>query len=203
MPQIDYYFSVLSPFCYLASDRLEQICSDHGYAITYKPVDTLTLYDRIGSPRPNARWEGRQAYRLQELARLSKQLDMPLTLNPAHWPTNAAPASYAVIAAQTVAQREGKGDVGLLVRLLLGALWAEERDVAEDAVIADCLEGAGFSRALTMTGMLEGAEAYPRNLEDAVAAGVFGVPFYITPDDQRFWGQDRLRELDMTLQGAL
>ncbi len=25
--------------------------------------------------------------------------------------------------------------------------------------------------------------------------GVFGAPFYITEDDQRFWGQDRLDDL--------
>jgi 2-hydroxychromene-2-carboxylate isomerase len=42
-----------------------------------------------------------------------------------------------------------------------------------------------------------------RNLEEAVARGVFGVPFFITPGDERFWGQDRLDDLDAHLGGRL
>jgi 2-hydroxychromene-2-carboxylate isomerase len=39
-------------------------------------------------------------------------------------------------------------------------------------------------------------------LEDAVEAGVFGAPFYIV-EGERFWGQDRLDDLDLYLQGKL
>ena len=42
----------------------------------------------------------------------------------------------------------------------------------------------------------------PRNLEEAVARGVFGVPFYVV-GDERFWGQDRLDDLDLHLAGKL
>ena len=42
-----------------------------------------------------------------------------------------------------------------------------------------------------------------KNTEDAVTAGVFGAPFYITDKDQRFWGQDRLDDLDLVLSGSL
>ena len=34
-------------------------------------------------------------------------------------------------------------------------------------------------------------------------AGAFGAPFYVTDDDQRFWGQDRLDDLDAYLSGDL
>ena len=45
-----------------------------------------------------------------------------------------------------------------------------------------------------------GAETYGRNLEQAVAAGAFGAPFYVVREtDQRFWGQDRLDFLDRHL----
>ena len=62
-------------------------------------------------------------------------------------------------------------------------------------MIGDCLQAAGFSRSLTMSGMLTGADTYARNLEHAVMAGVFGVPFFIV-GEARFWGQDRLDFLD-------
>jgi 2-hydroxychromene-2-carboxylate isomerase len=51
--------------------------------------------------------------------------------------------------------------------------------------------------------MIGSAEQYAKNNEDAVTAGVFGAPFYITNKDQRFWGQDRLDDLDLVLSGAL
>jgi 2-hydroxychromene-2-carboxylate isomerase len=43
-----------------------------------------------------------------------------------------------------------------------------------------------------------GAETYADNLERAVASGVFGSPFYLI-GDERFWGQDRLDDLDAHL----
>mgnify|MGYP001951910640 CR=1 FL=1 len=39
------------------------------------------------------------------------------------------------------------------------------------------------------------------NLEDAVNAGVFGAPFFVTDDGARFWGQDRIDALDRHLAG--
>jgi 2-hydroxychromene-2-carboxylate isomerase len=50
-------------------------------------------------------------------------------------------------------------------------------------------------------GMLAGAEEYTRNLEDAVSAGVFGAPFYIVDGIEKFWGQDRIADLDDHLGG--
>ena len=41
------------------------------------------------------------------------------------------------------------------------------------------------------------------NLEEAANRGVFGAPFYITDGDERFWGQDRLDDLDLHLSGKL
>jgi len=51
--------------------------------------------------------------------------------------------------------------------------------------------------------LLAGAETYGRNLEEAIANGVFGSPFYILDDGQRFFGQDRIDDLDAYLAGDL
>lgn len=198
MPTIDYYVSTISPFAYLAGDRLERIAESHGADIRYKPFDILALFQRTGGTPPAERHPSRQAYRLQELRRQAAKRGMPINLQPAHFPTNPAPSSYAVI----TAQKDGAGDVGALVRNLLAACWAEERDIAEDAVIRDCLERAGFDPDLADKGLLSGAETYAANLEDAVAAGVFGAPFYVV-GEERFWGQDRLEDLDLHLAGKL
>lgn len=195
MRHIDYYFTVLSPWAYLAGTRLEDIAGKHGVNVTYKPMDIMAIFERTGGVKPAERHASRMEYRMQELLRWSKELEIDLNPNPAFWPTNPAPASYAIIAAQ----KAGGGDLGALVHGLMRACWAEEKDIAQDDVIGDQLEAHGFSRGLTMSGLLEGADTYAANTDAAVKAGVFGSPFYITEDDARFWGQDRLHLLDAHL----
>jgi 2-hydroxychromene-2-carboxylate isomerase len=198
MAHIDYYFATISPFTYLAGDGLEQVAARHGASVTYKPLDIMGLFARTGGTPPKDRHPNRAEYRLQELRRAKAKTGLPMNLKPAHWPTNSAPSAYAVIAAQEA----GGGDLGGLVQAILRACWAEDRNIAEDDVVRDCLKGAGFDPALADSGLLKGAETFERNLEEAVAAGVFGAPFYIV-GDERFWGHDRLADLDAHLAGKL
>lgn len=196
MPHIDYYFATVSPYTYLAGTRFEDIAARHGASVTYKPLDIIALFNRTGGIPPKDRHPSRQDYRMQELKRWARQLDMPMNFKPAFWPTNMAPSSYAIIAAQGA----GGGDLGKLVHSLTAACWAGEKDIAQDDVIKECLSGAGFDPSLADSGLLAGAETYAANLEDAVKAGAFGAPFYIVTDaDERFWGQDRLGDLDAYL----
>lgn len=199
MAHIDYFFAPISPFTYLAGNRLEQVAARHGATITYKPMDIMALFARTGGVAPKDRHISRAEYRMQELVRQGKKTGLPINPAPAHFPTNPAPASYAIIAAQAA----GGGDVGGLVQALLSACWAEERDIAQDDVVRDCLSKSGFDPSLADSGLLAGAETYAANLEEAVKRGVFGSPFYITDTDQRFWGQDRADDLDLYLSGKL
>jgi 2-hydroxychromene-2-carboxylate isomerase len=198
MTQIDYYFATLSPYCYLAGTRLEEVAAKHGATINYKPFDIIQGFGRTGGTPPKDRHPSRIKYRAQELPRQARKLGMPLNLQPAHWPTNGAPSAYAFIAAQNA----GGGDLGALAYGITRAVWAEEKDIAQDDVIRECLTAAGFDPALADSGLLEGAETYARNLEEAVEAGVFGAPFYVI-GGERFWGQDRIEDIDLHLQGKL
>lgn len=196
MTRIDYFFSVISPFTYLAGDGLEQIAARHGATISYRPFDIIKVFERTGGTPPAQRHPNRQAYRLQELARISRLNGMTINLQPAHFPTNPAPSSYAIIAAQEA----GGGDVGALVRAVLRACWAEEKDIASDEVVQACLQEAGFDPGLASSGLVLGAERYHANTEEAVSRGVFGAPSYLV-GDQVFWGQDRLPYLEAHLEG--
>lgn len=198
MRQIDYYLSVISPWTYLVGNRAVDIAARHGATLVYKPVDPGALFARTGGLPLGQRHESRQAYRMQELRRQSAKAGLPMTLRPAYFPANPAPAAYAIIAAQAA----GGGDLHGLVQSLCAACWAEDRNVADDEVITDYLTRAGFKASLAMSGMLMGAEAYARNLEQGVLAGVFGVPFFIV-GEEKFWGQDRLDDLDAHLAGQL
>ena len=204
MPKLDYFFSTISPFTYLAGTRLTEIAEKHNLEVVYKPLDIMRLFARTGGLPPNERHPNRQAYRLQDLARSARKVGLPLNVSPMFWPTNPAPASSALIAAQN-AKNNGNatGSLDVLMHGLGRRCWAEEKNIAESDVIAEALVESGFDAALADSGMLAGAETYAANLEDAVSRGVFGAPFYITEDDQRFWGQDKLADLDLYLEGKL
>lgn len=199
MPHIDYFFTTLSPYSYLAGNRMEEIAARHGISVTYRPFDIMAAFPRTGGLPQGQRHPSRNEYRAMVLPRTAKKLGVPFNLKPAFWPVNAAPSSYAIIAAQAA----GGGDVGALVQSILRATWAEDKDISDDVVLKSCLSEAGFDPGLTDSGLLTGAEAYARNLEDAVGAGVFGSPFYVVDTGQKFWGQDSLEDLDLHLAGKL
>jgi 2-hydroxychromene-2-carboxylate isomerase len=197
MAHIDYFFATISPFTYLAGTRLEEVAARHGATITYKPLDIMGLFARTGGIPPKDRHPSRQAYRMAEIRRTAAKREMPITLKPAHWPTNPAPSSYALIAAQ----KAGGGDLGALAHSLVRAVWHEDKDVAQDDVIRAALSDAGFDPRLADRALLASAEEYAANLEEAVVRGVFGAPFYLVGEEP-FWGQDRIADVD-TYLGAL
>jgi 2-hydroxychromene-2-carboxylate isomerase len=196
--QIDYFFATISPFVYLAGTRMEAIAARHGATIVYKPLDGPALFPRTGGQVLAERHPSRKAYRLQELRRQSKKLGMTLNLQPAFFPVNPAPSSYAVISAA----KAGGGDLGGLVHGFTRAVWAENRNIADGEVVQDILRAHGYDPALADRGMLASAETYVANLEEAVSRGVFGLPSYLVGDEV-FWGQDRLDDLDLYLSGKL
>jgi len=196
--QIDYYLSPVSPWVHMSGNRPAELAARHGMTLRYKPVDGAAIFARTGGLMLNERHESRRDYRMQELRRQSAKLGIPLVLKPAHFPTNPAPASYAIIAAQESGQG---GDIHALVQGLTRACWEEERNIAEDDVIRDCLARAGFDAGLAMSGLLTGAEIYSRTLEEAVRVGVFGFPFFVV-GEEKFWGQDRIDDLAHYLESA-
>ncbi len=191
MTTIDYYFSVQSPFTYLAGERLERIAAARGARIDYKPVDTGPVFAASGGVPVAKRPPARLAYRAQDLMRLARAAELPFNLHPAHWPTNAAPASAAVAATQIAG-----GDAGTLARAVMRAVWAEERDIADPATLSEIVSSTGGD--MNALDHSAGAAAYAANSEEAIARGVFGVPFYIV-GEALFWGQDRLDALDRHL----
>lgn len=194
MTVIDYYLFPLSPFSYLAGGRLEEIAERRGARIVYKPVQLFRIFEATGTPPVKDRHPSRQAYRLDDIARVARMEGLPVNLRPAHWPTNPAPAAAAIISAQSA----GGGDLGGLVHGYLRAVWAEDRDIAEDAVVRDVLAAHGFDADLADRDLLGAMETLERNTDEALRRGVFGAPSYVS-GDAVFWGQDRLPHLDAHL----
>lgn len=193
---IDCFFSPLSSYSYLASEAFPALALRHGAEVVYKPVDVAGLFARTGGKLLAERHPSRVEYRLQDLRRRAARLGLKMNLQPMFRGANPAPANYAIIAAQ----KAGGGDLHGLVTSFARAVWAEERDISDLDVIAGLLSAHGFDPGVADRYMLAAAETYAANLEEAVNRGVFGMPFYLV-GEERFWGQDRLEDLEAYLSG--
>lgn len=195
MTQIECYFSVMSPYCYLAIPRLAKIATaKNKVGVHYVPLHFGTLAARMGSAAMTEASAPRKVWYGQDLARQAAKAEMILNAAPVHWPANSAPASYAIIAAQNA----GGGDLHGLVQGFCRAVWAENRNISDEEVVREIMSAHGFDPAIADRDMFTAAETYADNLERAVAAGVFGVPFMMA-GNARFWGQDRLDDLEQYL----
>ncbi|MGE4218758.1 MAG: 2-hydroxychromene-2-carboxylate isomerase [Alphaproteobacteria bacterium] len=190
---VEYYFSVISPFSYLAGLRLEAAASRHGATIVYKPVDIMTVFRETGGTPVPQRHPVRQAYRLVELRRVAAHHGLPINVKPAHFPTDQRPASRAILAA-----RDFDGDVGRLAHAFLRAVWAEDRDIATEDTVASVLTASGYDAARVMAASAAQDDTFDAFTREAVERGVFGMPSYVY-GGEIYWGQDSLDYLDAAL----
>jgi 2-hydroxychromene-2-carboxylate isomerase len=189
---IDYYVWLLSDWAYLGGVRFVQLAARHGLKINHIPMRMQEVYAGSGGVLlANRSWQ-RQAYRITELKRWRSLLGIPVNIEPKFFPADVELASCVVIAAQ----QRGL-PVADFVNAVMRAVWAEDRNVADPGVLVAIAERCGLEgRALLEAADAQAVRAeYRGNTERALAAGVFGSPFYAFADEL-FWGQDRLDMLE-------
>ncbi len=81
-------------------------------------------------------------------------------------------------------------------------MWVEERNIADEAVLAAVLAEQGLeARRLEDSHTQAVHERYEQDTRLAIEAGVFGAPSYVI-DGEIFWGQDRLDFVQRRLAGG-
>lgn len=186
--ELRYWCSVASPWTWLGHARLAELVRRSGARVQVLPMDLAQVFAATGGRPFSERAPARQSYRQLELARWARRLELPITLQPRHYPVDRGPASQLVIAA-----REQGLDAMPLLHAVLRAIWVEDRDIADWPTLqaiatAQGLDGAALVAAAQAPRM---ARQLVLDSERAIAEGVFGAPTVVL-GDERFWGQDRL-----------
>ena len=192
---IDYYFTLPSPWTYLGHEFFLSICARHGIAIRYKPMPIGEVFDATGSLPLPKRPPARQRYRFVEMQRWRDRRGLPLVFKPRHFPFDANLLNRTI-----VALAEQGHDPGKLAGAALAGLWAEDRNLGDEAEAARLISDSGFDPAeiLALARSERIGALYAQNGQDAIAADVFGAPAYVL-DGEIFWGQDRLELLEDAL----
>lgn len=186
---VDYYFVPQSPWTYLGHERFAALLRETGTAVRVRPMDLGKIFPISGGLPLQKRAPQRQAYRLLELRRFSQALDIPLHPEPRFFPVAGDPAARLITA---VVQHDGDEAAMRLTGAVLAAVWAQQRDIADDATLAALLAETGLDAArLAQSRQPEVQARYDENTQAAIDLDVFGAPSYVI-DGELFWGQDRL-----------
>ncbi|MCO5131788.1 MAG: 2-hydroxychromene-2-carboxylate isomerase [Xanthobacteraceae bacterium] len=195
---IDYYFSFQSPWAYIGHKLFRDVVGAYDLKVNHKPVQLVDLFSETGGLPLMKRHPVRQRYRMLELQRWRDKRGLNFSLQPKHWPFNARLADGVVIAAMA----EGHDPDGFL-RRAFAAIWEEQQDLADAAVVRALADAAGLpgGELVERSAGEAVSAAYAQNRQDAIAADVFGSPAYVL-DGEVFWGQDRIELLADALKSG-
>jgi carboxymethylenebutenolidase len=194
---VDYYFAPQSPWAYLGHQRLADIAHKTGAIIRVMPIDLGGKVFPISGGLPlGQRAPQRQAYRLLELQRFGRHLNVPLNLKPKYFPVGGDDAARLIIAADLA---QGAQAAMAMAGAILAACWAQERNMADDKVLAELLQEQNLPASLLEQSHNQAVQVrYETCTQAAIEAGVFGAPSYVI-DGEIFWGQDRLDFVERAL----
>jgi 2-hydroxychromene-2-carboxylate isomerase len=194
---ITYFLTPVSPWAYLGHERLVALAKARDAQVDIKPIDLGKVFSVSGGLPLSKRAPQRQAHRLTELARWSAYLNLPLNAQPKFFPVPPELASKLIIAARTTL---GAEHALQLAGAVMRALWTEDKNIADDATLVQLADLCGFDgRMLLKSAETAGVqEQLDKNTDEAIAANVFGSPWYIV-DGDGYWGQDRLEFVERAL----
>ncbi|MGE4242190.1 2-hydroxychromene-2-carboxylate isomerase [Ramlibacter sp.] len=186
MKQITFHLDFISPYAYLAFERLPQALQGLSYAVEYRPVlfaGFLKHYGQLGPAEigPKRDWTYRQVLWQAHSHGIAMQM-------PAAHPFN--PLALLRLAVACGANRH-------VCETLLRHVWRGGGDPLDATRLAD------LQAALAPGRDPAGEEVKVElklNTEQAVAEGIFGVPT-LTVDGRHFWGADALPMLRAYLDG--
>lgn len=196
---LDVYFDVASPFAYLALTQLPALAEATGVTPRLEPILLGALFRDIGQanvpwfemPAPKRRHVG------LEMARWARWWGVPFE-SPRKFPQRTVTAQRLCLLAT-----EHDAEAGLRLALALGrAMWAEQRDLEDAAVLRELLAREGLPEH--WVDRTQDAEVKARlvaSTQRARDAGAFGVPTFVVNGRHLFWGQDRLALVARALAG--
>ncbi len=186
------YFDYYSPYAYFVSAAFDHIAVEYSVAAEWRPLDVVQL---LRLAEADIYSPAKRRYVNHDVFRCAEYYATPIAI-PKPWPINARPA----LAASLVAKEEGIFEP--FRKAVFHAAWAQQRDIADPVVLADCIVQAGGDADLILR--RAHAACYARTIfqhtQAAAAEGIFGVPLLIY-NDERFFGRDRLTMLEWRLRG--
>jgi 2-hydroxychromene-2-carboxylate isomerase len=191
MKHITFWFDVISPYAYLAFERLPQALAGFSCSTSYRPLLFAGLLNHWGHKGP-AEIEPKRAWTFRHVAWLAHQGGVALQ-TPAQHPFNP----LALLRLATACAPAGGTPPRVHREQVFRHVWQGGGDPAEAARLG------ALARRLAPARDPQSDEV-KRDLRDAtdtaISKGVFGVPTFEV-DGRLFWGVDSMEMLVACLHG--
>ena len=192
MKVVDFWFDALSPYAWLAFDRLPQALEGLNVAVNYQPVLLAGLLAHWGQKGP-AEITPKRAWTYRQVLWLAHQQGTPLQLPQPH-PFNPLALQRLAVAAAPAGGTPSRRTVELLFRHVWCRDGADPNEPAALAALAAAVAPQRDPASDTVKAELRDRTAA------AVALGLFGVPTLVA-DGRHFFGLDALPMLRAALAG--
>lgn len=190
MNKFKYYFDFLSPFSYLAWEKLKS--SKVGFTLHPVALGSLLNHWEIKGP---GEITPKREFLLRQCFRMAQERNIIFTTPKTH-PFNSLYALRMSLLSACGA------DQFKVIDTLWRAGWNEGIDMGDPEVLVATLNQAGLKGdAIFEASFSKEARAeLKNNIKEAINAGVFGVPSFVVREEL-FWGEDSIPYLMSFLEG--
>lgn len=191
MKHLRFSFDPISPYAYLAFERLPQVLEGLSYSVRYEPILFAGLLQHWGQKGP-AEIVPKRDWTYRQVLWLGHKLQLPLHMPAAH-PFNPLALLRLLLATAPAGGTPNRW----ASELVLHHVWrggADANDAERLAALTQRLAPQRDVASAEVKDELKAATAA------AAARGLFGVPT-VEVDDKLFWGLDGLELLSAYLRG--
>lgn len=185
---VDFWFSIGSPYTFLAVMRLTRVAESAGVEVRWKPFD-LRAIQAEANDGPFADKPLKAAYMWRDIERRAARFGLPLRL-PIPYPLEdlAQANRVAVFAAK-------QGWCSAYAVATYRRWFVDREPAGSEPNISASIEEAGQDpvRVLKQASTGAVAEALNAATREAKEIGIFGSPSFVA-DGELFWGHDRLED---------
>jgi 2-hydroxychromene-2-carboxylate isomerase len=192
---IDFYFDFSSPYSYIASEWIEALAARHGRTVRWHAILLGATFQAAELKSPVA-YPIKRDYSLRDFRRSARFEGLPY-VQPAEFPIptqNAARVFWWLNDSRDTATATAWARAGLRAYFTRGVMLSQP-DALKSLAAASGLDAQQAEAAWNDA---HWKVRLKRANDDAIAAGVFGAPYFIV-DGEPFWGNDRKAQIERWL----
>jgi 2-hydroxychromene-2-carboxylate isomerase len=184
---IDFYFEFSSPYGYIAAEIVDGFEQRVGRPVTWRPMLLGPVFKITGQP-PLVEIPMKGEYSKRDFARTAR-LHKVAYNHPGKFPIGTVAALRAFYWVHDRDPRQARA----LAKALYRAYFVDGTDISAPATVIEVARKSGVDAAALAPALEDPVvkERARREADAAIAAGVFGSPFFIV-DGEPFWGCDRM-----------
>ncbi|HXQ53056.1 MAG TPA: 2-hydroxychromene-2-carboxylate isomerase [Stellaceae bacterium] len=190
---IDFYFDFISPFSYLAYQRLPGLAERYGHGIACHAINLAEAKLLGGNTGPTSREQPlKRRYNQKDKDRWARRYGVPIENPKSYGPDRINKGTFFA---------DDRNATHAYIAYTWRKVWGEGGDMADEGLMADVAAQCGWNVAefLGFTLSREADERYRAATLAAHRRGVFGVPTMFVGEEM-WWGNDRLDFLEEFLR---